>query len=261
MVSGISFKFDPLRGRSNYIEWINKAKLFLEMNGFMPYIDGTETPPNKALYIDEFGKAISPELAIDYEEKLVEYEINKERAFGAIKSIISYELVERFSDKTTAKSLWDSINSIFGLSSFELMGICLNRLTESNYTSSEGMDEYINSIQSSYSHLKSKYDIPEVFIAWFLFRGLPSSFDGFVSRKYEELAKNEASIDLDKLFSGLISEEARMRSNFESNANKASFKNKNKAPYCSHCGKKGHLEYRCFKKHPKLKGNRGNNKK
>lgn len=259
MASGIRFTSEPLKGRSNYVEWINRAKLFLEINGFMPYIDGTEMPPNKSLYIDTSGKAILPELAIKYNEKVSEYQRNERKALKAIKSIISFELVERFKDKTTAKSLWESINKIFGESSIELMGRYLNRLIESNYTSSEGMDEYTNSIQSSYNYLKSmKFDIPDAFIVWFLFRGLPSSFDSFAFHKYEELAKNTANIDLDKLFSELISEEARMQSNIDLNTNKTSF---NKAPYCKHCSKKGHLESKCFIKYPELKTNKGNNKK
>ncbi|KAF7961227.1 hypothetical protein EAE96_000893 [Botrytis aclada] len=263
MASGITFKSDPLKGRSNYIEWINRAKLFLEINGFMPYIDGTETPPNKSLYVNETtGKAYSPELAIKYNERVSEYQRNEKRALGAIKSIISFELVEIFKDKTTAKSLWDSINKIFGESSIEIMGRYLNRLIESNYTKSEGMDEYTNSIQSSYNYLKSmKYDIPKAFIVWFLFRGLPSYFDGFASRKYEELAKNQDNIDLDSLFSELISEEARMRSNIDLYANKTGFKNNNKTPYCSHCHKKGHLESTCFIKYPELKNNKSSNMK
>jgi hypothetical protein len=37
-----SFKGDLLVGKSNYIEWLANAKLFFEINGFMPYINETE---------------------------------------------------------------------------------------------------------------------------------------------------------------------------------------------------------------------------
>jgi len=50
-MASISFKGDKLVRRSNYIEWLTNAKLFLEINGFIPYIDGSETKPNKSLYI------------------------------------------------------------------------------------------------------------------------------------------------------------------------------------------------------------------
>ena len=52
MISFSSFKGDKLIGRSNYIEWKNNADLFLEINWYMSYIDGTETTPSKRLYYD-----------------------------------------------------------------------------------------------------------------------------------------------------------------------------------------------------------------
>lgn len=35
----ISYKGEELTGRSNYIKRLLNVKLFLEVNGFMPYID------------------------------------------------------------------------------------------------------------------------------------------------------------------------------------------------------------------------------
>jgi hypothetical protein len=50
MANNISFKGDFLVGKSNYIEWLKKTDLFLEINGFMLYINSTKKAPNKALY-------------------------------------------------------------------------------------------------------------------------------------------------------------------------------------------------------------------
>jgi hypothetical protein len=121
------------------------------------------------------------------------------------------------------------------------------------------MDKYTNNIQSVYIYLKElKYKMPKPFIAWFIFRGLNSSFDGFISRKYEELAKDLKNINLDKLFSELISEEARMKNSIDLEANKVST---NKSPFCKHCNKKGHLETKYFKKYPELKNKNKNQDK
>ena len=74
-----TFKGDKLVGKTNYIEWVKNATLFLEINGYMPYIDGSETTPNKALYykanIDNTisDTPYSPELGIKYLEKELEY--------------------------------------------------------------------------------------------------------------------------------------------------------------------------------------------
>jgi hypothetical protein len=74
-----TFKRDKLISKTNYIEWYNNASLFLEINGYIPYIDSTELSPNKALYYkantDNSISEVpySPELGIKYLEKELEY--------------------------------------------------------------------------------------------------------------------------------------------------------------------------------------------
>src|SRR6266487_71911 len=98
-----------------------------------------------------------------------------------------------------------------------------------------------------------KYELPKPFLVWIILKGLPSSFDYFTSRKYEELAKDIDKLDISKLLFELISEEARINSNIESGANKATKYRNNKLPYCKHCDKQGHLESKCFIKYPELR--------
>ncbi|KAF7893958.1 hypothetical protein EAF00_007472 [Botryotinia globosa] len=114
MNSEISFIPEPLKGRSNYIEWKLRAEIYLELNGFMTYINGKRAPPNRALYTNSKGEFLSHELAIKYDDDLSEHHLNESKALGVVKSIISDDLVGRFMDKTTAKDLWDSINKIYG---------------------------------------------------------------------------------------------------------------------------------------------------
>ena len=107
-MSRIAFKGDKLVGRSNYIEWLTNASLFFEINGFMLYINGTETPLDYDLYYKDSGTAYSWELAVEYSERQAEFSRNNTRALGAIKSTISIENTERFKDKTTAKELFSA---------------------------------------------------------------------------------------------------------------------------------------------------------
>jgi hypothetical protein len=94
MANHISFKGDLLVGKSNYIDWVKRTNLFLEINGFMFYIDNTEYAPDKSLYYKSnsdghITKPYSPELAIRYIDKKAEFEYNQTKAFGAIKSIVN----------------------------------------------------------------------------------------------------------------------------------------------------------------------------
>ena len=73
------YKGQPLVGKSNYIEWKTQADLYLEINGYIPYTNGTKLGPDKALYyIIAKGEETpySPETAIKYSERLAEYKDN-----------------------------------------------------------------------------------------------------------------------------------------------------------------------------------------
>ena len=145
-----SFQGELLVGKSNFIEWYNNAKLFFEINSFMLYIDGTEETPSKELYfnIDKTAKIETPksnELAVKYYEKLAEYNRNNAKSLGALKSIISKELVERF-NKNTAYNLYKAIIEAFGESSLDLIGRYYNKLINANYSSYKAMDKYTSII-------------------------------------------------------------------------------------------------------------------
>ncbi|TVY12516.1 Retrovirus-related Pol polyprotein from transposon TNT 1-94, partial [Lachnellula arida] len=131
-----------------------------------------------------------------------------------------------------------------------------NKLTEASYESFKSADEYTSHIQSSAIYLKELgYELPKPFIAILLFKGLSSSFDAFSSRKYEEVTKNIKDIDITKLISDIISEEARLKSD-TSSANRTT----SNKPYCRHCRREGHIDTKCWIKHPELRQNYKRNK-
>ena len=84
------------------------------------------------------------------------------------------------------------------------------------------MDEYTSWIQSTSIYLKElECELPKQYIVLLLFKGLPSIFDRFASRKYEEKARDLKNINISKLTSEMISEEARLKSPIDLEANKA----------------------------------------
>jgi gag-polypeptide of LTR copia-type len=270
MTSFSSFKGDKLIGRSNYIEWKNNADLFLEINGYISYIDGTEAVPNKRLYYDiiittKDGEKTSTydtdpftrELGARYADRISEFNRNNKRALGALKSIISNDNNDRFKDKTSAKDLYDGIIDTFSQTSLELIGRYFDKMVDTNYNSFNNMDEYTSNIQSSMIYLtKLNQTIGKPIVAWLILKGLPSQYDSYASRKYEELTEDINEIDVSKLVSDLISEEGRFNSNINLEANKTSFNNNQS--YCKHCNKKGHIEDKCFIKYPELRNNYSN---
>jgi hypothetical protein len=93
----------------------------------MSYINRTELVPNKRLYykvkttIGKDGKEstkydsdpFTRELGARYTNYISKYNRNNKRALGALKSIISKDNNDRFKDQTSAKDLYNSINSTF----------------------------------------------------------------------------------------------------------------------------------------------------
>ena len=108
-MSAVPFKGEKLIGRSNYIEWLIEAELYLKVNGFMPYILDIIKEPNKTLYFDKTEDGIieakSAELAIKYEDKLDDYNNKNSRALAALQSTISPNNIKRFINIYSAKNL------------------------------------------------------------------------------------------------------------------------------------------------------------
>ncbi|CAL3971709.1 unnamed protein product [Diplocarpon coronariae] len=184
-----TFKGELLVGKSNYTEWINTASLFLEVNGHMSYIDGSELPPRYSIYFKRESESstyipISDELSIRYYKKLGDFERASKKALGALKSIISLENQERFRDKSTAKELFEAIKATYNTKGLELISRYINKIVNNSYSSYKNVDKQL------------KCPLPKPIIASLIFKGLLSSFDSSASRKYEEI-----SSDLDSYIS------------------------------------------------------------
>ena len=70
------FKGEILSGRLNFREQEPKAILFLKINGYMPYIDGLKTAPDKQLYYKSITEPYSTELAVKYVERMSDFKDN-----------------------------------------------------------------------------------------------------------------------------------------------------------------------------------------
>jgi gag-polypeptide of LTR copia-type len=168
MTSFLSFKGDKLIRYSNYIEWKNNTDLFLKINNYISYIDGSKSKPNKALYysiktsrdkesdketsaynLDPFSR----ELDARYTDRLVEFNQNNKHTLEALKSIISNNNNDRFKDKTNTKDLYDIIINTFSAISLELIGYYFDKIVDINYNSFNNMDKYTSNIQSSLIYL------------------------------------------------------------------------------------------------------------
>jgi hypothetical protein len=100
-----------------------------------------------------------------------------------------------------------------------------------------------------------------------LLKGLPSSFESFNSRKFEELSKTlkdpnlASNLNIDEFISDIISEESRIKaSDLEANKISSKYKTKYKnSKHYTYCNKQGHLESQCYIQYPELRRNNTSN--
>ncbi len=137
--SSLAFRGNKLTGKNNYLKQLLEAKLFLEVNGFMYFIDDLIKAPNKSLYFKTTHDTNSSSGAI------VEDEIPRTPEL---------DVIDSFKDKKEATELQEAINSTYGETSFELIGRYFSKLLDSDYNSFNSIDEYTSNIQASYIYLK-----------------------------------------------------------------------------------------------------------
>ncbi|KAE9364362.1 hypothetical protein N431DRAFT_496881 [Stipitochalara longipes BDJ] len=149
---------------SDYATYSGKTNtnLFLKINGYISYINRTETSPNKELYykvvdkLDDKGKVTSSR------EEPISPEL------GTLKSIILINNNERFKNKDEPNELYTTITSTFRQSTLELIGRYFNKIINNNYNSFNNINKYIS---------------------------LPSLYNNYTSYKYKELSMKEGRLN------------------------------------------------------------------
>jgi hypothetical protein len=84
------YRGPKLVGRSNYIEWQKEASIFLEIGGYILYIDGSEPNPMnyRSLYYNDVNITRNLELAVKYIKREIEFKCNTKKVLRAIKAIL-----------------------------------------------------------------------------------------------------------------------------------------------------------------------------
>ena len=101
MSNFLSFKDNKLVNIFNYIKQKTNTNLFLEINSYILYINGTKESPSKSLYYKietstnkkgketrSYSNTLLLKLSTRYSNKILEYNYNNKRALSALKLII-----------------------------------------------------------------------------------------------------------------------------------------------------------------------------
>jgi len=94
-------------GRSNYIKWLKETSIFLEIRGYMLYIDGSE--PNlinfRFLYYNNINITRNLKLIVKYTKRKIDFKYNIKKILGTIKVTISNDNRDYFKDKIDVNQL------------------------------------------------------------------------------------------------------------------------------------------------------------
>jgi hypothetical protein len=86
------------------------------------------------------------ETTIKFHERSAEFKENQNKALGALKSILSIENIEQFKNIDSASNLYQEIKNTFSDTSFEQIGLYLDKLNYTRYSDAKSMDNYTSII-------------------------------------------------------------------------------------------------------------------
>lgn len=177
---------------------------------------------------------------------------------------LSDELLENVREVETTKDMWIAIRNVFERHTL------LNKLSARKkfYTATKHSDESVlqfsNRVRQLASTLKSmNVDISESEMAMALLNGLPDEYNALISA-LDAIDEHETSLRFEFVKSRIIQEEQRIEMRHKSAQEKSEAaalvsrrlvelrRNGRRRPYCTHCKRHGHVESKCWTKHPHL---------
>ena len=185
----------------------------------------------------------------------------KDRKAQAIIALtLSDDILENVRDVTNTKDMWKKICDIFERHTL------LNKLSARKkfYTAvkeeTESALQFSNRIRQLASTLKTmKVNVDESEMAMALLNGLPTAYDSLISA-LDAVHGEKDDLKFDFVKSRVLQEEQRIEQRSEQGnvKSEASDLLTNQRPYrrdrpkCNFCGRLGHVEAKCWKKHPHL---------
>ncbi len=239
-------KIDKLN-ESNYFAWKQKIVLLLALKDLDDHLDGQKP-------VDAVQQAAW---------------VKKDRKAQAVIGLtLSDAMLEHVRDVDSAAEMWFTIKNVFERHTL------LNKLTARRkfYSALKKEDETVlqfsNRIVQYVSTLRSmSVEIEDSDQAMVLLSGLPEQYDPLISA-LDAIGTDDTLLRFDHVKSRVLQEETRISlriSETTSTSESASLLSKNPCtscpkcnlsrgnrPRCTHCGRIGHNEDRCWKKHPHL---------
>ena len=230
--SGI--KIPKLKGSSNYDIWAIRSKAFLIEKGYYDVLTANKETRTTSKYYQDSIKATAL-IRLTLEDS----------------PLVQTQFID------DANDLWIQLRALYEPKGFnsEFL-ICRELFNTTLAKSSNSIEAYLTKIRRYTDQLAAKgLLIPPKVIAAYTLSNLTPEYESTVAIISQTLRSSDAQLDLIQLFGNLVDESRRLKyrdADAEMAMPLTNSRVKGK-PRCTYCNKIGHLEEKCWEKHPKLK--------
>lgn len=174
-------------------------------------------------------------------------------------------------NETDLCDLWAKLRSLYESKGFSSEFLLIKQLMSTTLANSKGnLESYLQTIKRILNDLSARgIELPNNFVAAFILGNLSQDYDYIVAIITQTIRQSKL-VDIDSICEQLIDESKRIRSirlldksdqptspkdvEMSNSTNKDTTSKKSRtSKKCTFCSRKGHLEDRCFKKHPELR--------
>jgi hypothetical protein len=168
--------------------------------------------------------------------------------------------------------LWDKLKALYEPKGFSSEFLICKELFETTLSGlNNSIEDYLNRIKRLTDDLAARnLAIPNKVIAAWTLNNLTADYENTVAMISQSIRTSQSQVDLDQLFAQLVDESRRLKSKedkemalnsktYSGGPNSKDGPRKTKRT-CNHCKKSGHIEEKCWIKHPALKTQKESNK-
>jgi hypothetical protein len=260
------FKIPKLYNSDNWDIWSIRIESILIEKGYLDVCEMSE---------DAYINSIQNLDPLEAEKALVARRALSLKALAYIRlALADGPLLQTKSIKDPYKLL-ETLSHLYESKGFSSEFIICKSLINTTLSSNKGnLEQYLQTVRRLVNDLESKnVSLPTNFVAALVLNNLTKEYD-YIVTIITQTIRQSSVVNLDAIFAQLIDEGKRLKYSKTSGASYNSLEASNtpkdiemsnitdktsssysskKAIKCSHCSRTGHLEDKCFKKHPELR--------
>jgi hypothetical protein len=242
-----TYKFPKLKGSANYKIWKLRIEAILLEKGY-----------GDLLYIDEST------VTAEFQNELAQ---SSKKAAALVRLTLEDGPLIQTEGIVGLNQLLGALKTLYDPQGFSSDFLIIRDLFTTTLSKEKSIEGYLTRIKRLTDDLASRgLAIPNKVIAGYTLSNLSAEYNNTVAIISQSYRLQNQEIDLNQLFSHLIDESRRLQAARPLPEEETALNTRNstnhtskKLVHCSYCKKKGHLESKCWKKHPELQPKKGTN--